>query len=118
MKLAVILSLSTAAFAASIGSQKPILARQSYQDFGALLRQPGVSHCAEHQCKPADDKIQNECSKIVGDFESPENIDRELVLKYSFCLCDALASARADSPCGICLDEGSKSCIFLLRDVS
>lgn len=117
MKLAVVLSLSAAAFAASIGSQKPILARYSYQDIGSLLKQPGVSHCAENQCKPVDDKIQNECSKIVGDFEAPENIDRELALKYSFCVCDALAYARADSPCGVCLDEGSRSSIFSLQYV-
>lgn len=104
MKLLTLLSLCSAAFAASLGTQHSLMIRQSSVSAQDLIDNPKLETCYENQCAPIREKLQNDCLSILENSD-PQNMDEKSSLEYSTCICDSFDYAQQNSDCDTCIQE-------------
>ncbi|TIB74619.1 hypothetical protein E3Q23_02607 [Wallemia mellicola] len=104
MKLLTLLSLCSAAFAASLGTQHSLMIRQASVSAQELIDNPQLETCYENQCAPIREKLQSDCLSILENSD-PDNMDEKSSLEYSTCICDSFDYVQQNSDCDSCIRE-------------
>lgn len=107
MQFLTILSLATAAFAAS-------LKRDNFTDnskFNQLLSSPELEQCYQNQCLPIRQKLRDDCLPVIQGKDA-DSIDTELGFEFGNCVCEGFDFAQQNSECGDCMNDASMSYIF------
>lgn len=108
MQFLTIVSLATAAFAASV--KRDALTDSS--KFNQLINSPELEQCYQNQCLPVREKLRNDCLHIIQNTDV-NSIDTEKGFEFFNCVCEGFDFAQENSECGDCMNGASMSYILL-----
>ncbi|TIC04315.1 hypothetical protein E3Q16_02708 [Wallemia mellicola] len=100
MQFLTILSLATAAFAASV--KRDVFTDSS--KFNQLISSPELEQCYQNQCLPIREKLRSDCLPIIQNTDI-DSIDTELGFEFGNCVCEGFDFAQQNSECGDCMND-------------
>ncbi|TIB74621.1 hypothetical protein E3Q23_02605 [Wallemia mellicola] len=104
MQFLTILSLATAAFAASV--KRDVFTDSS--KFNQLISSPELEQCYQNQCLPIREKLRSDCLPIIQNTDI-NSIDTELGFEFGNCVCEGFDFAQQNSECGDCMNDAKQS---------
>ncbi|EIM19535.1 hypothetical protein E3Q22_01989 [Wallemia mellicola] len=100
MQFLTILSLATAAFAASV--KRDVFTDSS--KFNQLISSPELEQCYQNQCLPIREKLRSDCLPIIQNTDI-NSIDTELGFEFGNCVCEGFDFAQQNPECGDCMND-------------